>query len=237
MAWPIHTWQPHSICLKIMPWHWHKRSMKRKMFGETENDKKEAIEPERAHKKTIERAVRLLAAKARSTGELKERLLEKSWTNEEIVDAVIAKLNEYDLLDDARFAADLAFSKLRQRPQGKRRLAEALSKKHLSQEIAAEAIRLAYEEMPETELIDAAIEKRLRSKGIPITPADRKKFCNHLLRRGFSFGLIQEKLTLLAKTYRKTETCGTTGGTSEEPFEEPFAGNREPSKDENHKIT
>ena len=75
---------------------------------------------EKSRERTMNRAVKLLAAKPRSVGELRERLLEKMWTDEKIVEGVIAKLLDYDYLDDERFASDLALSKLRQRPQGKR---------------------------------------------------------------------------------------------------------------------
>src|SRR5512144_2442801 len=94
----------------------------------------------RARERTMNRAVKLLAAKPRSTGELRERLLEKSWTNGDIVDTVIAKLKEYKYVDDERFAADLVLSKLRQRPQGKRRLEQGLSQKKLDKEIIEAAL-------------------------------------------------------------------------------------------------
>jgi SOS response regulatory protein OraA/RecX len=79
------------------------------------NDRKERIvkDVEKATERTMNRAVKLLAAKPRSVGELRERLLEKTWTNDAIVETVIAKLLEYGYLDDERFAADLALSKLR----------------------------------------------------------------------------------------------------------------------------
>ncbi len=154
---------------------------------------------ERSRERTMNRAVKLLAAKPRSVGELRERLLEKLWTNEEIVDRVIEKLKEYGYLDDAKFAGDLALSKLRQKPQGKRRLKQALSQKKLSAENVEAAIESAFEKLPETELIDAAIEKRLRLKGKPETREDSKKFYDHLLRQGFDFDLIRSKMAEVAK--------------------------------------
>ena len=81
---------------------------------------------ERSRARTMNRAVRLLAAKPRSVRELRERLLEKLWTNDEIVDAVIEKLREYKYLDDEQYARDLAIAKLRQKPQGKRRLQQTM---------------------------------------------------------------------------------------------------------------
>lgn len=147
----------------------------------------------------MNRAVKLLAAKPRSIGELRERLLEKNWTNAEIVERVIVKLEEYKYLDDQQFASDLAVSKLRQKPQGKRRLLHSMSQKKLSKENVDSAIKAAFEKLPETDLIDRAIEKRLRLKGKPETLEDKKKFFDHLLRQGFEYGLIRERMNDIAK--------------------------------------
>ena len=147
----------------------------------------------------MNRAVKLLAAKPRSVGELRERLLEKMWTDEKIVEGVIAKLLDYGYLDDERFASDLALSKLRQRPQGKRSLQQKLSRKKLDREVLDKAIESAFEKIPESDLIDTAIEKRLRLKGRPETREDTKRFLDHLLRLGFDYDLIREKMSAIKK--------------------------------------
>jgi regulatory protein len=152
---------------------------------------------ERSQKRTMDRAVRLLAAKPRSVQELKDRLLEKIWTDAEIVDAVIAKLREYKYLDDVQYARDLALSKLRQKPQGRRRLQQRLSQKKIDRETLDSAIAAAYESLPESQLIDSAIEKRIRLKGLPQSHDERKKLIEHLLRSGFDYALIREKLSQL----------------------------------------
>jgi len=153
---------------------------------------------ERSREKTMNRAVKLLAAKPRSIGELRERLLEKLWTNEDIVDRVIEKLKEYKYLDDEHYARELAVSKLRQKPQGKRRLQRSMSQKKLDRETVETAIAEAFDKMPEGDLIDIAIEKRVRLKGVPKTREDTKKFYDHLLRQGFGYDLIRERMTAVA---------------------------------------
>ena len=154
---------------------------------------------EKSRERTMNRAVKLLTAKQRSVAELRERLLEKAWTNFEIVDRVIEKLKEYGYLDDRKYASDLALSKLRQRPQGKRKLQQSMSQKKLDREIRDEAIVAALEKIPEADLIDRAIEKRLRLKGKPETREETKKFYDHLLRQGFDFDLIREKMSAVSK--------------------------------------
>ena len=69
----------------------------------------------------------------------------------------------------------------------------------MSKENVDSAIKIAFEKLPEAGLIDRAIEKRLRLKGRPETLEDKKKFFDHLLRQGFDFGLIREKMAAVAK--------------------------------------
>jgi regulatory protein len=173
--------------------------MWRKRIDLNEQRERFVKDVERSRERTMNRAIRLLAAKPRSVGELRERLLEKLWTTEEIVDGIIEKLKEYKYLDDEQFARDVALSKLRQKPQGKRRLQQAMSQKNLDQDIVDHAIANAFEKHSEEELIDMAIEKRIRLKGVPATREDEKKFYDHLMRLGFGYGLIKEKLNELRK--------------------------------------
>lgn len=178
---------------------WRKRYKK---IAETDRVVKDI---ERSRERTMNRAVKLLAAKPRSVRELRERLLEKLWTDEAIVDAVIEKLKEYKYLDDEQYAHDLAISKLRQKPQGKRRLQQTMSQKKLDKETVEKAITDAFEKLPEEELIGLAIAKRLRLKGKPETREDIKKFYDHLLRQGFGYDLIREKASDIALLERSSD--------------------------------
>jgi regulatory protein len=156
------------------------------------------INPEKARQKTFDRAVNLLAYKPRSEQELRVRLLEKEWTNAEIVEAVIEKLKEYNYLNDEQFASDFAASKLRQKPIGRRVLQQKLALKKLDKETVSHALETAFEETPEAEIIERAIEKRLRLKGKPATREDSKKFYDYLLRQGFSYDLVSSKMREIA---------------------------------------
>ena len=152
------------------------------------------LDPEKARERTFQRAAKLLAAKPRSVEELRERLLEKQWTDEATVEAVIAKLSEYGYLNDERFAFGYASYRVRQKPLGRQRLARDLQMKKVSKETADEALDLVFEETPEEELIDRAIEKRTRLRGRPETRAETKSLFDHLLRQGFSYELVVSKV-------------------------------------------
>jgi regulatory protein len=153
----------------------------------------------KSRQRTFDRAVNLLTYKQRSIKELRERLLEKDWTNAEIVEEVIKKLESYGYLNDAQFAKSFAASKIRQKPVGKRVLQQKLAERKLDKETVSEAIEKAFEETPEEEIIDRAIEKRLRLKGKPTEREDVKKFYDFLLRQGFSYDLVRDKMREIAK--------------------------------------
>jgi SOS response regulatory protein OraA/RecX len=73
-----------------------------------------------------------------------------------------------------------------------------MGRKKLDRKVVDDAINEAFEKMPEGDLIDTAIEKRLRIKGKPDTREDVKKFYDHLMRQGFGYGLIRERMQSLA---------------------------------------
>jgi regulatory protein len=157
------------------------------------------LDPEKARERTMQRAVKLLAAKPRSVAELRERLLEKEWATAEIVDGVLAKLREYGYLDDERFAFGYASYKVRQKPVGRQRLERALKLKKVDKETADEALKLVFEQTPEEELIERAIEKRLRLRGRPSTRAETKSLFDHLLRQGFSYELVIRRVRAVSE--------------------------------------
>jgi SOS response regulatory protein OraA/RecX len=152
-------------------------------------------------RKTFERAVKLLAAKPRSVAELRERLLRGKNTNSEVVETVIERLREYGYLNDERFAFSYASYKVKQRPLGRRRLERDLKFKKVDSAVASEALEMVFAETPEEQLIDQAIAKRLRVRGKPKNRLEAKSLFDHLLRQGFQFELVSERVRALATNY------------------------------------
>ena len=111
-----------------------------------------------------------------------------------MVETVIARLREYGYLDDERYALGYAAAKVRQQPIGRRRLEQSLALKKVDRAIADEALDQVFAETPEEELLDRALEKRVRLRGRPKTRAEAKSLFDHLLRQGFPFELVSEKV-------------------------------------------
>lgn len=151
------------------------------------------LTPEQIRARTFQRAVKLLAAKPRSIAELRERLSERC-SSKAVVETVIGRLREYGYLDDERFAFGYASLKVRQQPIGRRRLEQSLAMKKVDRSVADEVLDQVFAETSEEELIDRAIEKRVRVRGLPKTRAEAKKLFDYLLRQGFPFEMVSEKV-------------------------------------------
>jgi regulatory protein len=159
-----------------------------------------SLTPEERRQRTFQRAARLLAAKSRSVAELRELLMKGQGAHKENVEEVLERLKEYGYLDDERYAFGYASAKVRQRPIGRQRLKRDLMLKQVKKDVAEEALELVFAETPETELIDRAIEKRLRLRGRPSNRAEAKSLFDHLLRQGFPFELVAEKVRAASRT-------------------------------------
>jgi regulatory protein len=158
------------------------------------------LDPEKARSRVFQRAIKLLAAKQRSVMELRERLLERRGASETVVESVISRLREYGYLDDARFAQSYASLRVQQRPVGRQRLQRDLWLKQIDKATADAALDQVFETTPEVDLLNRAIEKRIRLRGRPKDRAEAKKLFDHLLRLGFPFELVSERVRAISKS-------------------------------------
>jgi regulatory protein len=171
---------------------------RRRLKSNSENESRPRLTPDEQRARAFQRAVKLLAAKPRSIAELRERLSERT-ASKAVIETVIERLREYGYLDDERYALGYASAKLRQQPIGRRRLKQNLAMKQVDRAVADEALDQVFAETSEEELIDQAIEKRTRVRGRPKTRAEAKSLFDYLLRQGFPFDLVGDKVRALSK--------------------------------------
>ena len=150
--------------------------------------------PEERRHRIFQRAIKLLAARSRSVAELRELLLQSKGATKVIVEEVLVRLREYGYLDDVRFALGYTSLKLRQRPLGRQRLKRDLSMKKVDKAVIDEALDQVFAEVSEEEQIDRAIEKRTRVRGRPKNRLQAKSLFDHLMRQGFAFELVADKV-------------------------------------------
>jgi regulatory protein len=158
------------------------------------------LDPATARERVFQRAAKLLAATQRSVEELREKLSTTRGATKAMVEEAIERLREYGYLDDEKFAQSYASLRLRERPIGRRRLQRDLWLKKVDKQTVESALDEVFESTPEHELIDRAIAKRVRLRGKPKTRDEAKKLFDHLLRQGFEFELVSEKVRALAKS-------------------------------------
>ena len=73
--------------------------------------------------------------------------------------------------------------------------------------VADEALDQVFAETSEEELLDCALEKRVRLRGRPKTRAEAKSLFDYLLRQGFPFELVSEKVRAsMQKSLEESDT-------------------------------
>lgn len=131
-----------------------------------------------------ERALYLLGLRDYACGELQKKLYTEA--PPAIAAAVIVRLQEVGLLDDARYARRLARHLMEQKQYPRRRIEQELRQRGMDAYIIADA--MAELDGDDLQQALALLQKKYYNK--LDTPEDRRKVMHALARRGFSYGAI-----------------------------------------------
>ena len=138
------------------------------------------------------RALNLLGYRARSEGEIRERLARYGYASE-TADVVVSRLFELGYLDDEEFARQKAREKARR--YGPRRVSADLLKSGVGREVAAGAVEEEFAGRSELEDARSAASRRYNGEG---SEAEARRVYGFLARRGYSAGVCAE----VARGYR-----------------------------------
>ena len=138
-------------------------------------------------------AFRLLARRPYSIAEMRQAL-EKKCPKSSNVPGAIARLRELGYLDDRKFAEQYAYSLTQNRALGPHRLRRELKARKVDYKYIEPAVERAYQETPAHTLLEQALEKKLRTIRLPVSPARFHALCQSLMRRGFNAGDIIKSL-------------------------------------------
>jgi regulatory protein len=136
-------------------------------------------------------AIRLLARRSYSVAGLR-LALERKFGEQAPVEAALARLRELGYLDDRKFALQLASSLARNRAYGRARIRQELKASLVDYRCIDEALSSAFEEVDESQLLEKALERKLRSMRRPITTRKVSSLCSSLMRLGFPFDAIMK---------------------------------------------
>jgi len=166
-------------------------------LGETEIA---SIESNDGISRAREKALALLAVRARSRRELTDRL-KRSGHEPGAVEAVIANLEVSGLVDDVAFARAWADERVRLRPSGRRRLESELIGKGVPRDVIARVLEETFTEHTELELAVQAASKRTRRFGGALPAKERKRLHAFLVRRGFGHEVATTVVRELTKEH------------------------------------
>ena len=151
---------------------------------------------EKLLKRAKNTAYRYLTIRPRSRKELADKLQDKEFPDS-VIDAVLEHVTRLGYLDDGKFAAQWAASRVRSRGFGRRRLEQELRIKGISRDIIKETLDTLFEEAPEAETARKEAEKKLRTLTRFEPEVRRRRVAGFLERKGFSSEIIRNVLHAL----------------------------------------
>lgn len=147
----------------------------------------------RAYPFALDKAVSLLASRARTEKEIVDALRQNAYP-EQTIARVMARLHEESYINDAAFAEQWVDART-VKGMGARRIQQELRLKGVCQDTIDEALASADED----EILSAAVrmaDKASRGKSLS-DPADRQKIIAALARRGYDFATAKKALQIL----------------------------------------
>jgi len=131
----------------------------------------------------------MLARRPYSIAELR-RALGRKFPSDSAVDEAVARLRHLGYLDDKKFAEQTAYSLAQNRALGPHRVRRELKAKLVNYKFIEPAVEAAYQETGARQLLETALDRKLRTLKLPLTRQKLASLCQSLLRRGFNSGDI-----------------------------------------------
>jgi regulatory protein len=170
--------------------------------GEILNEsRRAALDREARALRTYDRALNILALRARSVAELRRALTRKGEPAEQ-VEAALARLLQAGFLDDASFARQFARSRVAGAGFSRRRLQAELARRGVARDVADAAIEVAFgdEHVNEEATLERVARKKLATLGRFDVPTQRRRLYAYLARRGYESDDIGRVVGILVRS-------------------------------------
>ena len=140
----------------------------------------------------------LLARRELAEHQLRERLARRKFEPDEI-DAAVTRLRRERAIDDRRTALACARTEMRVKHRGRARVVRQIEALGIARDVAREAVAEVFAEVDETELLQQALDRRLRHGMDVSDPAVFRRVHRYLLGQGFDAGRVTALLRGRAK--------------------------------------
>jgi regulatory protein len=173
---------------------------------EIELDQVRSLEEAERRHAAMSGALRLLAYRPRSEREVRDALAKRG-ASERVVDETVMRLRELRLLDDAEFAHTYVDLRNGSNPRSRRLLAAELR----ARGVGKGAVEAPLSEVDEADAAYRAASRKARQISDVSFVDFQRRVGDHLLRRGFGFGLVRETVRRVWE-----ERGGDDGGAQQE---------------------
>ena len=140
-----------------------------------------------------ESAVKALARRARSSGQMRE-LLRKRKADKKDIEAVVQRLKENGYLDDTRFARAFVAARLENDLHGQARVRRDLKARRVRPELIEAALQRGFEAVDEGQLLRNYLRRKVRLSRPLNKPSAVAALYRRLLRAGFRSDTIVREL-------------------------------------------
>jgi len=129
-------------------------------------------------------ALRMLARRELSESQIRQRLARRGYDEAEIETAV-ERLKADRSIDDVRVASAIARTEVSVKRRGKRRVVQQIQQADISRSEARQAVTETFEEIDETALLAAALDRRLKGKRAIADDREFQRLFRYLVGQGF----------------------------------------------------
>ena len=146
-------------------------------------------------------ALKTLAGRAHSVGDLKDKLRRRAERVADI-DDIVARLKDHKYLDDRRYAESFANARLSNNRIGRTRVIQDLRQRRVAPTLAQQTVEHVYQDVDDEALIEEYVRRKYRMaerEGLFKEEKDMAAAYRRLLRAGFQTGLIVRVLKRFAK--------------------------------------
>ena len=110
-------------------------------------------------------ALSALGRQAQSAGQIRQKLARRAETPSDVAE-VLAKLREYNLVDDQKFSEGFANSRLQNQGFGRFRVLRELQAKRVASSVAKQAVEKTFADTEEPELVQNFLARKFRGKDL-----------------------------------------------------------------------
>ena len=139
-------------------------------------------------------ALTLLSARELSESQIRARLKRRKFDADDI-DSAVSRLKENRTLNDRRVALAIARMESSIKRRGRARVIQKIRQAGIDGDTADDAVREVFEDVDESDLLDQALERKLRGKTVKeLDDKGRARMMRALIGQGFSFEAVMKRL-------------------------------------------